>query len=665
MSHAADSDAAPRSEPGAVPPGGARGSTAGIVMLLVAVVFGVFGRTLSHGFLNYDDDEYVYENELVRGGLSLEGVAEAFQGAHSFTWHPLTTLSHMLDCELFGLEPSWHHLVNILLHALNAVLVFLVLRSLTGSFGVSAVVAFVFAIHPLRVESVAWISERKDLTSGLFFLLTLGAYGAFARARQGGAGFPVGRYATVLICFVLALLSKPMVVTLPFVLLLLDAWPLGRWRASERMSVVRQAGPLLLEKLPLFALAAAASAITLATQKGAMTSTATLGLAERIANAVVTYGVYLRQLVWPADLALVVPYAAPTTAAIVVSTLVLVALSVLAVALRKRYPSLLVGWLWYLGMLVPVIGLVQVGIQAHADRYTYLPHIGLLLGVVQALSVALRAKPARLRFAPLAALGAVLALGVTAWFQVAHWRTNETLWRHVLAHTENNSVAHGQLGVVLERSGRAAEAVEHYREAIAIQPDAATPHYNLGNVLAGSGDLDGAIEHYRAALAARPGYVIAANNLGAVLTQSGRTEEALLAFALAVEADPLHVKARLNQAAALTAAGRSDEALATLRAALVLTPEVAELHENLGIELGKRERLDEALVHLRRAIELEPNSAYRHGNLALALSQTGDLTGARAAYERAIALADEGGDTRLARNLRTRVENLEGAGVGR
>ena len=629
-----------------------RAATFGVCTLLAVLVFAVFGQTLRHGFLNFDDDAYVVENALVRGGLSPAALARAFTAVHTFTWHPLTTLAHMLDWELYAANAGGHHASSLVLHAGAAIALFLALRRATGALWRSALVALLFAVHPLRVESVAWISERKDVLSGLFFFATLAAYARYARATSRAAR--VRGYLATLACFALALLSKPIVVTLPFVLLLLDYWPLARLGALRAR---------LVEKLPFLALSAASCAITLATQQGAMSSAETLPFGARVANALVAYVVYVRQLVWPVDLAIVYPYARSFPAwEVGLCALFLAGVTAAVVTVRRRAPFLLVGWLWYLGMLVPVIGLVQVGVQAHADRYTYLSHVGLF--VMLCWGVAALWPSVAPRWKLTAGAAAVAALALLAALQCSRWRTSESLWRHTLACTQQNSVAHAQLGVALESTGRVDEAVEHYRAALAIQPDYATPRYNLANVLAHRGDIDGAIREYELAIRARPGYAKGYNNLGAALAAKGRMPEALASFARAVEADPDYVEGRVSYGKALAAAGKLDEALAQLREALRLDADNAEAHEQLAIGLAERNEFDAAIPHFQRAVDIDPDSPTRHGNLAVALERTGNPR-AVDEYGRALELAEARGDTTLVSTLRAKVEALRAAPASR
>lgn len=654
----------------------------GVGAVLAVAVWAVFGQTRHFEFVNYDDNVYIYENPLVAAGLSPEGVAEALSYVHAFTWHPLTTVSHMADAEIHGLDPGGHHLSNVLLHAAAAIVLFLVLRGMTGALWRSAFVALIFAVHPLRVESVAWISERKDVLSGLLFFLTLGAWARYAADAR------VGRYLVALGCFALALMAKPTVVTLPCVLLLLDVWPLKR--LGEGDAPWRHLRARVVEKIPFFVLSAACGVITLRTQTGAMTSTEVLPFWDRLGNALVSYVVYVRQLFWPPDLAVVYPHPKDGLPwwTVGLAAVALAAVTVAAVVLRWRMPFLLVGWLWYLGMLLPVIGLVQVGLQAHADRYTYLPHVGLLLMLAWGAAEAWPHRLDRRWLAAAAGVAGLVLVGL-ARAQTAYWRDSESLWRMTLARTTNNSVAHSQLGVVLGRTGRTSEAVEHFRRAIAIQPDYATARYNLGNILANRGNFGPAIEQYRWAVQIKPDYAKAHNNLGSALRAQGRLTDAVAAFRQALEIDPHYLEAHLNLAATLAAAGelaaaadeyrlalrdqpgsaaihnnlgsvqlrqgRSDEAVEQYREALRLEPDYAAAHYNLGLALVGRGDLDGAIEHFRRSLEIEPEAPRTHAMLAMALAQQGDRKGAVEHYRRALELAAAAGDQRLVEQIRSRL----------
>jgi tetratricopeptide (TPR) repeat protein len=480
----------------------------------------VFGQTLWHDFINYDDPRYVYENTKITGGLSLSGIAWAFTHIHSMNWHPLTTISHMLDCQLYGLKAGAHHFTNVLLHSIAAILLFLTLQYMTGAFWRSAFVAAVFAIHPLRVESVAWIAERKDVLSGVFFMLTLLAYVHYARAPS------IGRYLMVVFGFALGLMSKPMLVTLPFVLLLLDYWPLERIR-EEGSNVGRQLFKLAVEKIPLIVLSAVSSVVTFVAQKGAVGETEQLSVLARINNAVVSYVAYIWQMLWPMRLAVFYPHPQNRLLLweIISSFLLLLCITVATIALRKQRPYLITGWLWYVGMLVPVIGLVQVGWQGRADRYTYLPQIGLYIAVTWAVADLTALWRHQRTVLTTAAILTICALSWRAWTQTRYWRDSETLFRHALAVTTNNDVAENNLGIVFLRQGKLDDAISLLQAAVALRPDNSPAHENLAKALLQKGEVTEALSHYRKLLELQPDNIEVHNIVGTVLIQQGRLRD--------------------------------------------------------------------------------------------------------------------------------------------
>ena len=493
-----------------------RWHTVAICVVLCVLTWLVFGQTLRHDFVNYDDPSYVHEQPQIVAGLTLAGLKWALTSKHSGNWHPLTSLSHMLDCELFGLNPRGHHFTSVLLHTCAAVLLFLVLRQITGSIWRSAFVAAVFAIHPLRVESVAWVAERKDVLSGVLFMATLGAYAWYARAPS------LLRYALVTAAFACALMSKPMAVTIPLVLLLLDYWPLARATRLSR---------LVIEKLPFLAMSAAASLITLQMQTATMSTLEKLPLSMRLGNAVSAAAIYVGQFFWPAKLAVFYPHQRDELPGwtIGLSAILLFLVSIGAVFLVRSRRYLPVGWFWFLVMLVPVIGIVQVGLQGHADRYTYLPHIGLAVLVTWGVAdVAARCRMPSWLLCCFAAV-ALLALGWRASAQTQHWRDSETLWRHALAVTTRNAVAHTNLGNLLP----AAEALPHYEKAMAIDPDAVLPLNNLAWILATSPEpsiRDGAraVElSKRAAELSGGSDAVYLRTLAAAYAEAGRFQDAI------------------------------------------------------------------------------------------------------------------------------------------
>ena len=521
------------------PPARSRWTARGISLFLTALVFLVFGQTVNHQFVNYDDEPYVYENTTVTQGLSLENLGRAFNRIHAGNWHPLTTLSHMLDCQLFGLNPAGHHLHNVLLHAAASVLLFLMLRELTGATWRSAFVAALFAIHPLRVESVAWVSERKDVLSGVFFMLTLWAYARYAHNPNSKK-----HYAATLLCFALGLMSKPMLVTVPFVLLLLDVWPLSRWQDLSGLPA------LLREKIPFFVLALLSCVATVMAQREAIQALEQFPFSFRLENAVVAYAVYLGKWLWPADLAVLYPMVSNgwSSLQLIASLLLLLALSCGVFLLRRSRPFLLVGWLWFLGMMVPVIGILQVGMQACADRYTYLPLIGLGIAVTW-LAVESTA-PWRHRTLWLGGFAALVlaALVLAAYNQTTHWRDNDALWTHTLACTDDNSTAHYNLGNDLGNRDLNQEAMAHYLEAIRINPAYSAAYYNLGNCYRKLGRMNDAAASYREALRYNPAIAEAHNNLGNILYIQGSVEEAIAHIGKSLELRPNYAGSQWNLA---------------------------------------------------------------------------------------------------------------------
>ncbi len=473
-------------------------------LLLVLGTVAAYWPVLSNDFIHYDDPEYVLENELVQQGVSREGLKWAFTTFHAANWHPLTWVSHMLDCRLFGPNPAGHHAVSLLLHVANSLLLFLLLREATGRLGGSFLVAALFALHPMHVESVAWVSERKDVLSTFFGFLALLAWGRYAGRQRAGL------YLLSLAFFSLGLLSKPMLVTLPFVLLLWDVWPLARWRRSGSEGPGRPAGMgrLIAEKVPFLVLSAASCVVTIRAQAAqfAIAPLYDLPLSERALNAVLAYAGYLLKLIWPTDMAVFYPRGGPPDPlAGLLPALLLAGVTGLAVQQLRRRPHLAVGWFWFLGTLVPVIGLVQVGAQAMADRYTYLPYVGLFIAAVWSFQEAcgrLRVPPRVQRLLWAASL-TLLAAGT--WSQLGHWKNTLTLFQHAGEKTRDNYLAHFMIGRVLTEHGDAAAGDRYYRKAVELNPRyVARVHNHTGYRLAGIGDLAAAEGFFRKALAVFP-----------------------------------------------------------------------------------------------------------------------------------------------------------------
>jgi tetratricopeptide (TPR) repeat protein len=496
--------------------------TACIGACLFVLTWVVYAQTLRYDFVNYDDPRYVYQNTRITSGISVANVAWAFSHIHSENWHPLTTITHMLDCQLHGLNAGWHHFTNVLLHSLAVVLLFVALERMTGALWRSAFVSAVFAVHPLHVESVAWIAERKDVLSAFFFMLTLLAYLHYTRAPS------IGRYLTVALGVALGLMSKPMLVTLPFVLLLLDYWPLGRFE-TKRANTGRRLLQLVLEKTPLIALSAVSSIVTFLAQRGAIGWTEQLPVSARISNALVAYVIYIRQMFWPAGLAVFYPHPENRLPVLEISLafILLVGITAAAFVFRKKAPYLITGWLWYLGMLVPVIGLVQVGWQGHADRYTYLPQIGLYIAITWAVTDFTRSWRFQRMALSVGALIVVGALSWRCWLQTSYWRDSETLFTHALAVTSNNDVALNNLGIIFLEKGQLDDAISKLQAAIDLRPENGPAHDNLAKAFLKKGRVAEAMVHYRKLLEIDPENVEAANTVGTALIQQGHVKEAI------------------------------------------------------------------------------------------------------------------------------------------
>jgi tetratricopeptide (TPR) repeat protein len=520
-----------------------RWKTVCICIALAALTWAIFGQTLRYDFVNYDDPSYVYQNTRIASGINVANIAWAFTHVHSENWHPLTTITHMLDCQLHGLKAGWHHFTNLLLHTIAVVLLFIALQQMTGALWRSAFVSAVFAVHPLHVESVAWIAERKDVLSAVFFMLTLLAYLHYTHAPS------IGRYLTVAFVIALGLMSKPMLVTIPFVLLLLDYWPLRRFEARKSRTGRQLLRPIL-EKIPLIVLAAVSSTITFLAQRGAIGWTEQLPISERVTNALVAYVIYIRQMFWPVGLAVFYPHPEDRLSAweISLAFIILVGITLAALLFRKKAPYFVTGWLWYLGMLVPVIGLVQVGWQGHADRYTYLSQIGLYIAVTWAVSDWSRSW----RFQRIT-LGAatVLLVGVLSWralLQTSYWRDSETLFSHALAVTSNNDVALNNLGIISLDKGQLDDAISKLQAAIDLRPENAPAHDNLAKALLRKGQVSEAMVHYRKFLELEPANVEARNTLGTALIQQGHLREAIDQWQEALAMQPENGNAASNLA---------------------------------------------------------------------------------------------------------------------
>jgi len=609
---------------------------------LALATLAMYLPALYHGFVEYDDQQYVTDNPRVQAGLTWTGLVWAF-GFHAGNWHPLAWLSHMLDCQLYGASAGGHHLTSVLLHVASTLLLFSVLNRMTNAMWRSAAVAALFAWHPLHVESVAWVAERKDVLCAFFWMLTLWFYVRHAAQPS------VTRYLCALGSFVLCLMSKPMGVTLPFVLLLLDYWPLKRVTGDGwRVASVRR---LIWEKVPFLALSAIACVLTLRAQEIAIVSTAGLPVSQRVAHALAACNHYLAAMFVPTNLAVYYPYQIQLPALTFGCAVIVLGLTtVLAITNMRRRPWLMVGWLWFLGTLVPVIGLVQVGDQAWADRYTYLPLIGLFVAIVWFACEIIKSRLVLQSASVIVAVGLITAASV----QLGYWQNTRTLFEHADKVTQRNYMAVTILGSLLAKEHKYDKAMEYYQTALRYSPTFPEAHFFLGNALDEQGKLDEAIAEYQKALWFRPTQEQTHIFMGMALAKQKKYDEAMAHYTAALKLNPDSAVAQNNLARLLHTQGRFDEAIAHYNAALDIDPKLALAHNNLGILLIQKGGLTEGTIRLREAMRLDPTNPETRLNLAFALNQQqqwpeaaelfskivrGDLPDPKAHYEFAVALA--------------------------
>ncbi len=524
-----------------------------ISVSLVLITLAAYGQVIEHQFINYDDNLYVYENEYVTKGLTFKNFTWAFSSLVGANWHPVTMLSHMLDVQIFGLNPGWHHLTNLFFHLLNTLLLFGLLNRATGHGLPSVLVAALFALHPAHVESVAWVAERKDVLSTFFWLITMLLYARFVEKQNYLS------YFLSLVFFTIGLMAKPMLVTLPFVLILFDFWPFMRMDFKSKSSL-----NLVLEKTPFFLIVVLFCIITFQVQKieGAVAPVDLIPLESRIFNALVSYGLYLLKMIWPFDLAVFYPF--PQVIPMwkpILAALAIVSTSVIGIIRHRLSPWLIVGWLWYLGTLIPVIGLVQIGAQSMADRYTYIPFIGLFISIIWEIDLRLKNCSVS-RMVP-AALGLVLfaCLLPLTWVQIRHWRSSIDLYEHALRVDGNNGVIQNLIGLAKLDQNRTKEAIAHFSMAIYLKPDNGKPFNNLGIALFREGRLTSAAEAFRHAIQSMPNFIDAHINMGVVQSELGNFEIAMDYFRKALTINPFHAKAHFNTAMAYEKQHMSEKAL--------------------------------------------------------------------------------------------------------
>jgi protein O-mannosyl-transferase len=588
-----------------------------ICIFLAISTFTIYSQIQNHEFINYDDDVYITNNQHVKAGLTPDSIRWSLTASFNGNWHPITWLSHMLDVQLFG--PNDHHLTNLLFHITNVLLLFLILFRMTGALWQSGFVAALFALHPINVESVAWVAERKNVLSTFFWLLTMWAYIRYAEKSN------LTRYSLVILFFAMGLMSKPMLVTLPFVLLLLDYWPLNRLQSKP-------ISRLVFEKIPLLVLVVGSIITTLTVQKmsGALGSLDAFPIQERIINALVSYGLYLKKMIWPGGLAIF--YAHPENVLPVwkaLATAALLALiTTMSIRLARRAPYFLVGWFWYLGTFIPVIQLVQTGSIAMADRYAYVPFIGIFIIIAWGLPELLAKWDLKGRVLTIAAGFWITALMLLTWVQVGHWKNSITIFSHAINVTDieypNFFLAHNNLAYALLAKGKTNEAVSHYKIAVQLYPDYAVNHYHLANALLTDGKIREAVSHFGKAIELMPDYANAYNNLGSTLFKVGKILEAISQYRMAVKLEPEYTLAHNNLGLALMNQKKTGEAISHYRRAIMLDPENFSAHTNLGNALLEEQKTGEAISHFKIALKLKPNHPLAHQNLKKALLQLGE-----------------------------------------
>lgn len=616
-----------------------------VCIFLTFSILPVYWQTGNHDFVIFDDQQYVTKNGQIHNGLTWETIVWSFSNFHAGNWHPLTWISHTLDYQLYGFNPAGHHLTNVILHLFNSLLVFFIFYRMTEGLWQSACLSALFALHPLHVESVVWVAERKDLLCTFFGMLTLYAYIVYVEKPTAI------KYGIGILFFALGILSKPMIVTMPFILLLLDYWPLQRMRltrSSKSLKILTGKNKikallearlsiswLIIEKIPFFALSAISCIVTVLAQERAVGTLEAIPLEYRITNALNTYWVYMQKMFWPQDLAVFYPH--PLDTLLVkewgLAAVVIIAITGIFLFRFNKFPYLAVGWFWYLGTLVPVIGLVQVGLQAMADRYTYIPLIGLFIVVCWGMPDLLRAWRYKKEILSSLVVGALFVLAVVTWHQIAHWKNSKMLFEHALKVTKDNAVAHDNLGIVLEDEGKYETAIAQYREALRIKnvSNKVLVHSHLGRALVAKGEINKGIDHLWKALSIETTYKLAHGdayfNLGNAFLKMGKYDAAISYFLKALEISPNNVPAHMQLGIAFIQDGRVSDGFEELSKALNIDPDNETTHFNFAIALFERDEFEKAIQHFEKALTISPNKPLNHAHLGLALARKGRFGG--------------------------------------
>ena len=609
-----------------------------IIFILILLTLVVYWQVKDFNFAGYDDELYITENLHVQSGLTIESVKWAFTTYHAGNWHPVTWLSHMLDIELYGLNPMGHHWTNLQFHIANTLLLFFILFKMTGALWRSAFVAALFALHPLHVESVAWVAERKDVLSTFFGMLTISAYIMYVKKRN------LLRYSLVFILLSLGLMAKPMLVTMPFVLLLLDFWPLdrlkyySRYQSSGFQSL--NLSRLIYEKTPLFIPVAISSVLTILAQKdaGALYTFEALPITNRIANAFVSYAGYIIKTIWPQNLAVFYPhpFGGVLLWYVFLAALAIAAISFFSIRLFKKYPYITFGWFWYLGTLIPVIGLIQVGAQSMADRYTYIPLIGLFIIVAWGISDLLKKWHSNKIILAVFAIILISAFSTQSYFQIKHWENSTSLFEHAVKVTNHNWLAYNNLGLALMRKGKSNDAVFYFKKTLEIRPDFLKTLDNLGIALCRLKKFEEALFYYSKALKIDPKQAGIHNNTANVLTALGKPEEAIKHYKTAILIDPGFAEAYYNLANVLATQEKLDKAILYYELAIKKDFGHSNAHYNLGCILLKKKAYKKALAHFTEVIKIKPDYKQAYNQIGIILLQRGKIKKAEKFFSKAV-----------------------------